>query len=44
MNYNSLIKDQAYLFESEKDLFSENNEFIYNLFLQPLIGTENKNN
>ena len=32
MNYNSLIKDQAYLFESEKDLFSENNEFIFKIF------------
>ena len=32
MNYSSLTKDQAYLFESEKDLFSENNEFIFKIF------------
>lgn len=38
MNYNSLIKDQAYLFQSEKDLFSENNELIFKIFEDANLG------
>jgi hypothetical protein len=31
MNYNSLIKNQTYLFESEKDEFIDNNDIIYKI-------------
>lgn len=31
MDYNSIIKNQTYLFEAEKDLFSENNQIIYKI-------------
>jgi hypothetical protein len=32
MNYDSLIKNQTYLFQSEKNPFSENDEFIFKIF------------
>jgi hypothetical protein len=31
MNYNALIKNQTYLFESEKDEFIDNNDIIYKI-------------
>jgi hypothetical protein len=31
MDFNSIIKDQTYLFEAEKDLFSDNNDIIYKI-------------